>query len=61
MRITNNPKKVDMEDELQKNLFLKTRFTDFLKYAKSDFGRGIAEQMLIKVEERTSHLSAQKN
>ena len=61
VRITNNPKKVDMEDELQKNLFLKTRFTDFLKYAKSDFGRGIAEQMLIKVEERISHLSAQKN
>ena len=61
MRITNNPKKVDMEDELQKNLFLKTRFTDFLKYAKSDFGRGIAEQMLIKVEERISHFSAQKN
>ena len=61
VRITNNPKKVDMEDELQKNLFLKTRFTDFLKYAKSDFGRGIAEQMLIKVEERISHFSAQKN
>ena len=61
IRITNKPRKINMKDDLQRNLYLKTKLCEFFNCCKSDLGRSVAEQKLQQVEQIISKLSADRN